>query len=545
MSLSYKIDNSPLESNSFKSIVGNFNSITILVNIVLVLAITFSVIFFPDTSLQIAEGISKWVGDTFTSAILWWAFLTLGLALYFAFSKYGAIRMGEGAPDYTTFQYIVLMGFAGFGSGTMYWAFLEWAHYADTPARGLVSQSMYAYEWSVSYAIHHWGLVGWAIFSVTAIPVMYFFYHKKINSLKLGELIVHMSPNKRVGEIIGTALNALYPTILIITLVTVPALGVPVLSGAISTAFGVADGFILKAAIITTIIVVLATSCILGLEKGLSRICSSGGYGLGILLAFITLFGPTLFILDNITGSVGHWFQNIITMSLYTDAIGGSGFAQSWTSFFWGYWATYIPLMAVFIAKVSKGRTIRNILACSMIGGTLGIVLMFGVSSSYMANLQLNDIVPVIDMLNAGKGTQAIAVGLGKLPMSTLVMAIFLFTTAMLLISTLDSAAFTMACNTQKTLDKNANPSRVLKILWATILVLVPLALMATGASIKAIQSSIFLLVVPMAALGAYMCYCTVYVLKRDFGHLSSYEIEEMYSDRSSIANDSEFSTTN
>lgn len=509
----------------------NFNTFTIIANIVLVSFITFCVIAFPEPSLKVAEGISSWVGKTFTSGILWWAFITLGLAFYLGFSKYGAIRMGEGTPDYTTTQYIILMGFAGFGSGTMYWAFLEWASYADAPARGLESQSLYAYEWAVSYAIHHWGLVGWAIFCVTAVPVMYFFYHKKANTLKLGDLIEQMSPNKTVGRVIGRILNALYPTFMIITLVTVPALGVPVLSGAISTAFGIADGFILKASIITTIVVILATSCLLGLEKGLARICSSGGYGLGILLVALVVLGPTLFILDNVTGSVGHWLQNLITMSLYTDAVGGSGFAQGWTVFFWGYWATYIPLMAVFIAKVSKGRTIRNILACSMIGGTSGIILLFGISGSFMAHLQLNDIVPVIEMVNTGQGTQAIALGIGTLPMSNIIMVIFLFTTAMLLISTLDSAAFTMACNTQKSLDENANPSRVLKIVWAAVLVMVPLAFMATGASIKAIQSSIFLLVVPMATLGGYLCYCTMYILKKDFGHLTQHEIEAMFAE--------------
>ncbi|RJX65361.1 hypothetical protein DZ860_21650 [Vibrio sinensis] len=523
------------ESSSSASIIQNFNTTTIIANIIFVLAITFCFIVFPDFSLTVAEGISTWVGDTFTSAILWWAFLTLGLAFYFTISKYGAIKMGEGSPDYSTIQYIVLMGFAGFGSGTMYWAFLEWAAYADSPARGLASQSVQAYEWAVPYAIHHWGLVGWGIFSVTAIPVMYYFYHKNINSLKLGDIIVHMSPNKRIGKIIGTALNTAYPTILIITLVTVPALGVPVLSGAMASAFGFTDGFILKATIITAIIVILAISCLLGLEKGLSRICSFGGYGLGLLLVFITMFGPTQFIMDTTTGAVGHWIQNFIAMSFYTDSIGGSGFSQSWTVFFWGYWATYIPLMAVFITKVSKGRTIRNILACSMIGGTAGLTLLFGVTSSFMMNMQLNDIVPVIDMLNDGQGTHAIALALGSLPLSGIAMTIFLFTTAMLLISTLDSAAFTMACNTQKTLDENANPSRILKIVWAAVLVLVPLALIATGASMQAIQSSIYVLVVPMAALGAYMCYCAVHVLQRDFGHLSRDEIEKMYLDAPAI----------
>ncbi len=516
---------SVLSENIHKGSNYNFN--IILSTLAVVAAIGVFFVVNPDGGVTAAEWIFNFVSRTFASPILWWAVALMFIAGFFIFSKYGSIRLGNTRPDYTTLTYIVMMGFAGFGSGTVHWAFLEWSYYVSSPPFGIEAGSVSAYEMAVPYTLHHWTVMGWAIYAVTAIPVCYFFYQRNCKSLKLSDVALELSPNKTVGRAIAAVTYVLYPIVMTLVLVTVLALGVPVLATAISTVFGIADGFALQAGIIIAIVAILVTSSWLGLKKGMSKISDLGAYALFGLLMYILILGPTSFLMDNTTQSIAIWINSTVKMALFTDAIGGKGFPQDWTVFFWAYWGVYIPLMCIFIAKVSKGRTLREMLVCTLGGGSFGVAVLFSITGGVMMNAELQGIVPVSEMLNSGQGTLAISQVISSLPMPMIALTIFVVTTFLLLITTLDSAAFTLACNSQKSLDKDDNPSRVLKVFWCAVIVIVPLAFMWANASVKSIQSATLLFIVPLVALTSYMLYHTIKAVIHDYGKLSKEEIEE------------------
>ncbi|UJF17990.1 BCCT family transporter [Vibrio sp. SS-MA-C1-2] len=502
-----------------------YNYLTIGLTLVVVSLISLYVSYFPEQGIAIAEAIFNFVSVKFATPILWWAIGLVVIAGYFIFSKYGHIRMGNEKPEYSTLSYISIMAFAGFGSGSVYWAFLEWGYYISTPPFNVEPHSQQAYEWAVTYTLHHWGVIGWAIYAVTAIPVMYFFYVKGVRSLKLADIVEAISPNPKVGRTLAKLTQFLYPIMLTLVLITVLALGVPVLSGAISVMFNLTDGIGLQLQIIAAVVMLLILSTILGLKNGMSRLSDLGTYSLAALLIYILLFGPTQFILDNTSSSIGLWLQNAISMSTFTDSIGSNGFPQNWTVYFWAYWGVYIPLMCIFITKVSKGRTLRNMLICTLGGGTAGVVGLFSVTGSLMMNAEREQLVNVIEMLNSGQGALAITQVIQQLPLSSLALTLFAIATFLLLITTLDGSAFTLACSSQNQLDQDGNPNVWLKVFWCVVIVLVPVSFMVAGASVKAIQSAVLLFILPIVALTSYMLYYTIKQIKADFGDYSEQEI--------------------
>jgi BCCT family betaine/carnitine transporter len=507
----------------------NFDFLVIIISLVVVLSISAFFLSDSERAIAIAGNIFTLIAYNFGTPILWYAFGLTVIGAILVFSKYGNIRMGNEKPDYSTFSYIVMMALAGCGSGTVYWAFLEWSYYFQGPAFGLEPKSTEAIEWAVTYSLHHWGLTAWAIYAITAIPMMYAFYIKKQKSLKLSDVTVSMIKNKTTGKIVGRIIDVLYPISLIFGLIIVIALGVPIVSAAVSTLFGIQDTLMLKMLMIGVVAIILISSSFLGLTKGMKRISGMGTYFIIGLILYILIFGPTRFILENTSSSVGIWLQNFLKMSLYTDAIDQGKFPQAWTAYFWAYWMIFIPLMCVFITKVSKGRTLREVVVCTLGGGTTFIVTLFAISGSFMLKTELDGKVIISQMVNEGNASQAIAQSLNQLPGSVIVLFVFIVSAILLLITTLDGSVFTLACNTQDKLDKDNNPSTALKIFWCLAIIAIPSIFIIVKAPVGSMQSAILIFALPILVLTVFMLVKTFIDMNKTYSKLSAEDIKNMH----------------
>lgn len=523
----------------------NLDRMAIVVSLVIVLAVSIFFMSDPDTAIKIAGNIFTIAAYNFGTPILWYAFGLVIIAAYFMVSKYGHIRMGNEKPEFSTFSYITMMALAGVGSGTVYWAFLEWSYYVKTPPFGIEGGSVQAAEWAVTYSLHHWGITAWAIYAITAIPVMYSFYIRKNRSLKLSDIVMSMIKNPVVAKVIGRTIDIIYPIAVVFSLIIVLALGVPIISAAVALLFGIQDTLTLKLSMIVVVAILLTLSSFLGLEKGMQKISSFGTYFVVGLAIYIFLFGPTQFILENTSSSVAIWAQNFIKMSLYTDAIQQAKFPQSWTAYFWAYWMIFIPLMCIFVTKVSKGRTIREVVVCMIGGGTAGIATLFSIVGSFMMKTQLDGKVEIGKMVSEGQASQAIVNSLETLPLSSIILVVFIISTFLLLVTTMDGSVFTVACNTQKKLDENANPSTALKIFWCLMIVAIPAVFISVKAPVSSMQSAILIFAIPLLVLTSFMLYKMFGYMREDYGHLTALEIQEMHKIESDTqtAKDNERST--
>ncbi|NHI01684.1 BCCT family transporter [Oceanimonas sp. MB9] len=507
----------------------NFDRFTIATSLIIVSAISLFFLIEPDKAITFAGDIFTLIAYNFGTPILWFAFGLLILAVFFTFSKYGNIRMGNEKPEFSTFSYIAMMAMAGFGSGTIYWAFLEWSYYIKTPPFAIESGSVTAAEWAVTYSLHHWGVIGWTIYCVTAIPVMYSFYIRKNRSLKISDVVISMITNKTTARVVGRVIDIAYPITLTFGLIIVLSLGVPIVSAAVSLLLGIENSLFMKVLMLGVVAAILITSSFFGIEKGMQRISNYGTYFVIALIVYILLFGPTQFIIENTSSSIAIWAQNFVMMSLYTDAINQAKFPQSWTAYFWAYWMIFIPLMCVFVTKVSKGRTIREVVACMIGGGTVGVTSLFSIVGSFMMKTELDEKVNISKMVADGQASEAIVQALNTLPLPSIMLVVFITSTFLLLVTTLDGSVFTVACNTQNKLDENNNPSTLLKMFWCLVIVALPTIFIIVDAPVQSMQSAILVFALPIMVLTSFMLYKTIVYMREEYAHLTSAEIQTMY----------------
>lgn len=501
-----------------------FDISVMLISFAVVIALVIGTLVSPEGANSVASSVFKFITVSLGSPILLFVFGCLLLCLYLAFSKYGSIRMGNSEPDFSTFSYISMMICSGFGSGTIYWAFLEFAYYLQTPPFGAEPNSVAAYDWASAYNLHHWGPAAWCLYCIASLPIAYSYYIRKNKTLRVSEMCKEFVPDK-MKNFFGRFVDYVFVLATIAGIAIVVTLGAPIIATGISSITGLKNGFGLSAVVILAIAIIYTISSYVGIEKGMRRISDYGIYLLLLFFGIIFVFGPTQFIIDQTTTGLGMLLQNIVQMSLYTDAVGGGGFPQNWTVWFWSYWFIYAPFMGVFVTRVSKGRTLREIILCMIGGGAFGTGLFLVATNAFSMHADMNGIVPVADMLMAGNGNEAIISLINTLPFPNLVVSIFLVCTVLLLATTLDGSSFSLATNTQKIIEEGAEPSKRLRVFWCLILTLLPLTLIYIKAPIGTIQVCALAFSVPIIIMIIVMVRGMFKNMIEDFGHKTSHEI--------------------
>ncbi len=300
------------------------------------------------------------------------------MLLWFAFGKYGSVRFGgqDAEPEFRTLSWIAMLFCAGIGTSLLYWATIEWVYYYQAPPFGIEAESAEAADWAAMYGLFHWGPMAWALYCIPALPIAYAFHNRKIPFLRISQACRGVIGDRADGPL-GKLIDVLFIFGLVGGTGTSLGLGTPILSESISTLTGIERTFALDAFVIVIWTAIFGTTVYLGMEKGIKRLADANVYLGFFLLAFVLVFGPTVFILDTFTNSLGLLATNFLKMSFYTDPVGASGFPQTWTVFYWAWWIAYAPFMGLFVARISRGRTIRQVVAANLVWGSLGCWLFF------------------------------------------------------------------------------------------------------------------------------------------------------------------------
>ena len=179
--------------------------------------------------------------------------------------------------------------------------------------------------------------------------------------------------------------------------------------------------------IILVISVLFTLSSYLGMDSGMKRLSQMVCIGVMLFAVYLLVFGPTQFILNNSLNSLGVMLTNFVDMSLYTDPMGDGAFTRDWTVFYWLWWISYAPGVALFVTRVSKGRTIKEVLLAMVGGGCIGIWFIFGVFADFSMHSFINGAVNVPEVLSTQGGEVAIGMLLDLLPAGRFMMGVFLF----------------------------------------------------------------------------------------------------------------------
>lgn len=498
----------------------------IVISLGVVGILIFCLLAFPQESGEVADVVFEYVTTFVGTPTLILTFACLVFLIILACSKFGNIRLGDKAPQFSTKSWMAMMLTAGLGSATVYWAFIEWAFYYTDPGFPHKAGTSAAYEWAMSYNLFHWGLSAWAIYCIAAIPLAYHFYVRRKPGLNFSSVVKETTGLSTTGPV-GKTIDVIFIFTTLGGLSITIALSLPLLTEGVAKVLGVDPNNYISVAIVAVVCLVFTTSSFLGLEKGVKRITDFNSILALVFLGLIFIIGPTAFILNNTTNGLGQMFQNFIQMSLWTDPVDQGGFPERWTIFYWLYWASYAPFMGIFVARVSGGRKIREVIANMLISGSIGCWLFFGVLQNFSMDLHINGVVDMTSGLESDGGNATIIEAISTLPWGSIFVLLFVIVSILFLASTLDSASYTLAFTSTKGVTMDEDPSRGHRLFWCLMIVAIPVTLVLVNASLSTVQTVGTIMAVPLIAIILVMVWGFVKSLRQDFGTMSAEAIKK------------------
>jgi BCCT family betaine/carnitine transporter len=449
--------------------------------LLVVVAAIVPLMAFPEQSAAVLDRVMGFITHSFGFLFLWFTFACLAVLLWFAFGKYGSVRFGgaEAEPEFRTLSWIAMLFCAGIGTSLLYWATIEWVYYYQAPPFGIEAETAEAAHWAAMYGLFHWGPLAWALYCVPALPIAYAFHNRKIPFLRISQACRGVIGDRADGPL-GKLIDVLFIFGLVGGTGTSLGLGTPILSESISTLTGVARTFALDAFVIVIWTAIFGTTVYLGMEKGIKRLADANVYLGFFLLAFVLVFGPTVFILDTFTNSLGLLATNFLKMSFYTDPVGASGFPQTWTVFYWAWW----------IAFATFGNTALHD--------------------------QLNGTVPVISIMNQASPQAAIVAVVNALPLGTFILVLFVAMAFIYSATTLQASAYTIASVASRELVAGeSEPLRWNRLFWAVALGGMAVALMYLG-GLRPLQTASLIVALPLIFVIALSVWSFLRWLKED-----------------------------
>ena len=424
--------------------------------------------------------------------------LTFIIALGVAASDSGRARLGNlSAPDISTYKWVAIIMCTLLAGGGVFWAAAEpMAHFiASPPLFGVESASPAAVYPALAQSYMHWGFLAWSVLgSLTAIIFMYLHYDKGL-PLKprillypvFGEVVLH----GWLGALIDAACVV---AVVSGTVGPIGFLGLQVSFG-LSELFGISDSYSTQLTIILGLILIYTISAVSGVTRGI-QILSSFNIGLSILLMiFILLAGPTAFIFDSFIQSVGLLITEFIPMASYR---ADTGWVNGWTVFFWGWFIGYGPLMAMFIARISRGRTIRQLIVTLSLIAPFVTYFWFTIvgGSGIAAELASPG---VISAPYAESGMPAALLAITQqLPWGFLISVLFLVLTTIFVATTGDSMTYTVSM----VMTGTDNPPTALRVFWGIMMGVLAAILISIGSGgVSALQSFIVVTAVPVSLI--------------------------------------------
>ena len=452
-----------------------------------------------------------------------WLYLVAGVAsisvlAWLAVSRYGRVLLGAPgeSPEFSTPSWIAMMFTAGIGIGITNWAFVEPIFYFQSPPFGIEAGSPEAAEWAHMYGQFHWSMVPWALYALPALPIAYSLYVRKQPFCRISTASSGILRGKS-GNWLGIGIDVIVILAIIGAAGTSLGLGLPLVSAFVARCFSLPDTPLLQLGVLAIWTAVFGTSVYLGLDKGIRVLANLNAVIAILFLVFVLVAGPTIFILNMSTNSIGLMFDNLFRISFWMDPIVKSGFPEDWTVFYWGWWIAYAPMVGLFVARISRGRTIREVIVGQVIWGSLGCMTFFAIGGGYSLHLEMNGTLDISSTLNES-GIPAAAVAIvGSLPGGTITLFIFTILCLIFLATTLDSTAYVLASVSTRNLTGDGQPARWNRFAWAFALAITAVGLIAAG-GLSTVQTSTVIAALPLFPVLVILQLSLLKWLRRDFG---------------------------
>lgn len=456
----------------------------------------------PNNLDEVTAAIQGFITAKFGWFYLLSATTFLVVALFLVFSPFGRIRLGrpDEEPEYNYLTWFAFLFTAGMGIGLVFWGVAEPMYHFYYPPNENITEYQAAGQ-ALRYSFFHWGLHPWAIYSIVALVLAYFQFRKGYS----GVISATFRPllGDRVEGSIGTMINVLVVFATIIGVATSLGFGTMQVSGGLSQITTNIPNTIMTQMLIIIIITVLyMLSAQTGLDRGIRILSKTNVYLAIALMLFVLFLGPTTYIMGAFTQTLGSYFQNIVSMSFRMDPFNAEKtWVQGWTIFYWAWWISWAPFVGTFIARVSRGRTIREFVIGVLAVPTLFSALWFSVFGGTAISLDMNDNVGIMNVIETSGMEVALFTVLNQFPLSTVISIIAIFLIVSFFITSADSATFVLG---MQTTNGSLNPPNSVKMVWGLIQSSAAAVLLASG-GLGALQTAAIIAALPFTFVMLFM----------------------------------------
>ena len=475
----------------------------------IILVFALFAILFPATATDmfssIQSNVIKWFGWYYVAAIA----VFVAFALWIGLSRYGDIKLGQDddEPEFSVMSWFALLFAAGMGIGLVFFGVAEPLNHFASPRPGVEGTPIQIAQQAMTQTFLHWGLHAWAIYVVVGVSIAYA-VHRKGRPISIRWTLEPLLGTRRVAGGWGNLIDVVALVGTLFGVATSLGLGVLQISAGLEEANIMQATQMTQIGLILCIITLTIVSLVSGVGKGMKWLSNTNLILAGALLLFVLFTGPTLFLLREFVQSIGNYLQNVVGLTFNTLAFSGAegeAWQAAWTTFYWGWWISWAPFVGIFIARISKGRTVRQFVAGVLLVPTTVGFLWFAVLGGTAIHRELFGGGGLVGPDGTVDTEGALFAMLGGLPGGTILTIGAILLIAIFFITSADSGALVMG---MLSTGGDVEPKNWIRIFWALSAAAVAIALLLAN-GLEAIQTAAILTALPFSVVILMMCAAT------------------------------------
>ncbi len=435
----------------------------------------------------------------------------LGVVLLLLFSRHANVRLGgaDARPDFSTWGWLSMLFSAGMGIGLMFWSVAEPIYHFATPPWG-EAQSVEAAKLAMGITFFHWGLHAWGLYTLMGLALAYFAYNRGL------PLTVRSTFYPLLGERIhgrtGDVIDVMAAVATLFGLATSLGLGAQQVNAGFAHLFDAIPQSTTVQVILIAIITAMATiSVVLGVDKGIRRLSQVNVILAGLLLFFVLIAGPTRYLLDALVQNIGIYIQQLPRLSFRTEAYTMSGWQHGWTLFYWAWWIAWSPFVGIFVARVSRGRTVREFIGAILVVPTLATFVWLTVFGNAALHVELFGGGGLVEVVKANVAVATFQL-LEGFPLSSVTVALAVCIVITFFVTSSDSASLVVDIITS---GGHPDPPKIQRVFWATMEGVIA-AVLLMGGGLLALQTAVVTTGLPFALVLLMLSFSLVRGMGQD-----------------------------
>lgn len=442
-------------------------------------------------------------------------------SLYIALSRYGDIRLGHQTehPEYSLLSWFGMLFSAGIGIGLLYWGTAEPLYHFMSPPMGQ-AETVETAKQAMSISFLHWGIHAWALYCVVALSLAYFHYRRGL-PLSIRSVLYPLIGQKIYGKW-GHVVDTLAVFGTMFGVVTSLGLGAMQINAGFSNVFGIPNNVPVQLCLIAIITAMATLSVMMGLDKGIKRLSDINIVLTVLLLGFMLFFGPTQFIIDSFIENIGNYVSQLIPLGFWSEAYSNTDWQANWTIFYWAWWVSWSPFVGIFVARISRGRTIREFIFGVLFIPMLLLFFWFTTFGGSAVHMELMGNYGLIEAVKADYGS-AIFKLIEYYPLTKPLTLVIVVMIMLWFVTSSDSASLVID---MLTAGGDTNPPKIQRLFWALSQGVIAAVLLVAG-GLSALQAVAIIAGFPFAIVVFVMMYCLWRGLTRD--RLTLYRNQQWY----------------